>query len=119
LLTIVIFGAGCGLTLIGFSKVLRWLLTRLPSETLALLCGLMVGALPKLWPFQKDMTPDVEKWKLKEFRPVWPTTIDSQTIAVILVALLGLAAVLIVHWVSHTRAARSFRAAPLTGEAKG
>jgi putative membrane protein len=117
LLTIVIFGAGCGLTLIGFSKILRWLLTRLPSETLALLCGLMVGALPKLWPFQKDMTPEVEKWKLKEFHLDWPHTID-QTIAVILVALLGFAAVMIVHWVSHTRAARSFRAAPLTGEAK-
>ncbi|MEQ8787867.1 MAG: DUF368 domain-containing protein [Pirellulaceae bacterium] len=119
LLTIVIFAAGCGLTLIGFSKVLRWLLSRFHAATMALLCGLMFGALPKLWPFQVDMTPEVEKFKLKRFEPIWPTSFDSHAVTVMLVALSAMAAVLIVHWLTNSRSTRTFRAAPLTSEAKG
>lgn len=119
LITVVVFGAGCGFTLILFSKVLRWLLAHHHESTMALLCGLMFGALYKLWPFQADMTPEVQQWKLKEFRPIWPTALDGHALVVVIVALCALGLVLGVHWLTHGRSGRPFRAATLTGEVQG
>ena len=77
-----VFACGCGISLVAFSKVLRWLLTTWHTRTMAALCGFMIGALPKLWPFQTDLSLDVEKFKHKKFSLDWPTTLDGQTIAV-------------------------------------
>jgi putative membrane protein len=77
LTTIAVFMAGCALGLVTFSKILRWLLARHESITLALLGGFMLGSLRKIWPFQRDLTPHVEKLKLKQFANVWPDPIDG------------------------------------------
>ena len=47
-----LFCAGCVLGLLLFSKLLHWLMTRFRETLLALLTGFMLGALPKLWPWQ-------------------------------------------------------------------
>lgn len=65
--TIVLFCAGCGIGLLAFSKLLRWLLARHESDTMAILAGFMVGSLRKIWPFQRDLTPEVHELKLKRF----------------------------------------------------
>ena len=65
--TVAVFGAGCVVGLIAFAKFLRWLLKEYGSQTMALLCGLMTGSLYKIWPFQRDATPEVEKFKEKVF----------------------------------------------------
>ena len=66
-LTVFVFAAGCAIGLISFSKVLRWLLARHESQTMGVLCGFMLGSLWKIWPFQRDLTPGEEKFKLKQF----------------------------------------------------
>jgi len=38
--------------IMGFSRVLSWVLSRYHSATLALLTGFMVGALIKVWPWK-------------------------------------------------------------------
>jgi putative membrane protein len=120
LLTIAVFGTGCAVTLVCFSKVLRWLLVRWQSPTMALLCGLMFGSLPKLWPFQYDATPAIENWKDKEFERYWPTAVNAQVISVLLVVLASTAVVLAVHWLSHGRANRPLSSShKLCEEAKG
>lgn len=94
-LTIVlVFGAGCAIGLIAFSKVLRWLLARHEAPTMAILCGFMIGALRKIWPFQTDLTPEVEKVKHKMFENTWPEAIDGHVIACLAIATVGLLAVL-------------------------
>ncbi len=45
------FGLGAGLGLVAFSRVIAWLLHRWERGTILILAGLMVGALPKVWPF--------------------------------------------------------------------
>ena len=72
LLIVVVFGSGCLTGLLSFSKLLRWLLQHHGAVTMALLCGFMIGALRKLWPFQNDLTPSEEELKLKEFQVYWP-----------------------------------------------
>lgn len=52
LVVIAVFGAGCAIGLLSFSRVLQWLLTHKRNPTLAALCGLMVGSLRKIWPFE-------------------------------------------------------------------
>ncbi len=92
---VVVFGTGCALGLIAFSKVLRWLLARHEAPTMAVLCGFMVGALRKIWPFQTDLTPEIEKVKHKLYANAWPEVFDSHVMACLAIAAVGLAAVLL------------------------
>ncbi|WP_445426279.1 DUF368 domain-containing protein [Alishewanella sp. HL-SH06] len=47
-----LFASGCVLGLLSFSHVLKWLLQRYHDATLALLTGVVVGAMYRLWPWQ-------------------------------------------------------------------
>lgn len=89
LVTIAVFGTACLVSLVLFSKILRWLLTRHYATTMSLLCGFMFGALRKLWPFQNDLTPEIEKFKEKSFEVFVPQQIDNQTVAVCAAALIA------------------------------
>lgn len=52
------FGAGCAIGLLSFSRLLRWLLARFHDPTVAILTGLMIGSLRKVWPWQLPVTQD-------------------------------------------------------------
>jgi putative membrane protein len=95
LITLVVFATGCAVSLVGFSKVLRWLLANYHALTMATLCGFMFGALRKLWPFQQDLTPHIEKVKHKHFEVIWPETFDSHVAAVLVTVVLAMAFVFI------------------------
>lgn len=73
LTTLIVFSLGCLTGLLVFSRVLKRLLTTFHDETIAVLCGLMLGSLYRLWPFQKDLTPDVMELKHKLFEHIWPS----------------------------------------------
>ena len=96
LLTVAVFSAGCLLGLLLFSRVLRWFLRRYWSETMAVLCGFMLGSLYRIWPLQIDTTPEVEKFKQKIFQPVWPDTWTSEVAWCLVAAVISLAAVLLI-----------------------
>jgi len=93
LTTVAIFGAGCATGLLAFSKVLRWLLASHQSPTMAILCGFMIGALVKIWPFQSDLTPDETKLKHKVFEPFVPEQIDTKVCLVVVICAATLGAV--------------------------
>ncbi|MAX36721.1 DUF368 domain-containing protein [Gimesia sp.] len=84
LLTVFVFVMGCLIGLILFSKVLRWLLHNYHTLTMAVLCGLMVGSLRRIWPFKVDVTPytadqtpEMVSFKHRIYENVWPTTFDG------------------------------------------
>ncbi len=52
LVRIAAFGAGAIIGLLGFSRVLRWLLSRHRGPTLAILTGFLLGSLNALWPWK-------------------------------------------------------------------
>ena len=99
IVTTIVFGAGCLISLILFSKVLRWLLSSHHATTMALLCGFMVGALRKLWPFQDDQTL-AKPFKEKVFEAYLPTTV-SEAVAPIIAILLAAAFVFAVHYLAQ------------------
>jgi hypothetical protein len=76
---------------VSFSKVLRWLLSHYQPQTMAALCGFMVGALRRIWPFQLDTTPDVEKLEEKVFENYWPQTLSSEVLSCVAIAVVAAA----------------------------
>jgi len=107
LLIVIVFASGCLIGLLTFSKILRRLLEQRFATTMSLLCGLMVGSLFKLWPYQADTTPDVEEFKLKVFQPSMPEKLDGTFLALILTAVIAAVFVLTAHRVAHRVSARS------------
>jgi putative membrane protein len=62
LLSIAYIGIGAVVGLILFSQVLGWLFAKYHDRTVALLTGLMIGSLRKIWPWKVEDTnilPDI------------------------------------------------------------
>lgn len=53
---LLIFLTGCVIGLLSFSHVLSWLLRRYRDVTLTFLTGLMLGTLPKIWPWKETLS---------------------------------------------------------------
>jgi putative membrane protein len=49
---IAVFGCGCSIGILAFSHLLNWALRRWHAPTIAMLTGLMVGSLNKVWPWK-------------------------------------------------------------------
>jgi putative membrane protein len=49
-----LFASGCIIGLLSFSRLLNWLLKHFHDATLALLTGVVVGALYRIWPWQHN-----------------------------------------------------------------
>lgn len=98
LATVAVFLAGCVVGLTLFSRVLKWLLKHAHESTLAVLCGFMFGALPKLWPFQIDTTPEIEKFKHKVFVLDLQPAIDFRFACVVAVGVVAIAVIFAVQW---------------------
>lgn len=102
LMTLVVFAAGCTVGLIGFSKILRWLLARHESITMATLCGLMAGSLRRIWPFQTDTAPDAP-FKEKVYENHWPTSFDGQVLTSIGIAVVAVLVVVAIDALARRR----------------
>lgn len=46
-----VFGAGCAIGILAFTKFLRWLLSKYEKQTLLALIGFVIGSLIKVWPW--------------------------------------------------------------------
>jgi putative membrane protein len=95
LITLGVFALGCGVGLVLFSKFLRWLLARWKAETISLLCGFMIGSLYRIWPFQRDLTSEVDKIQFKRFQPFWPSELNSEVIICLVIAISAMVVVLV------------------------
>ncbi|APZ96970.1 DUF368 domain-containing protein [Fuerstiella marisgermanici] len=95
-----VFAAGCLTGLLGFSRVLRWLLLKYHDATMAVLCGFMLGSLYKLWPFQADTTKDVVKFKHKVFEHFVPREFSIDVVLAIVLCLAGIGVVLLLDMVA-------------------
>ncbi|PHJ41615.1 DUF368 domain-containing protein [Vibrio sp. PID17_43] len=51
-----LFLTGCVIGLLSFSHLLSWLLRKFRDFTLMFLTGLMIGTLPKIWPWKETLT---------------------------------------------------------------
>ncbi|OHB66772.1 MAG: hypothetical protein A2V70_13130 [Planctomycetes bacterium RBG_13_63_9] len=94
-LTLVVFACGCAVGLLTFSKFLRWLLARYHGETLAVLCGFMIGSLRRIWPY-KAIPLSGEKIDIttSQLDNVLPQTVDGRVLASVALAVAAVVLVL-------------------------
>lgn len=104
LVALAIFGCGCLVGILSFAKFLRWLLKTYSGGTMAFLCGLMIGALPRVFPYQRDLDPSIVEFKDKKFSPMLPEAFDGTMVALIGIAVVAAALVLIAHRFSGQQA---------------
>jgi len=114
LMLLVSFAAGCGIGIVVFSHLLSRLLARYQNETLAVLTGVMLGSLGKIWPWRHvssyQIRPDGSQTPLVE-TPVLPNVYVDLTGAnadiglAIAGFLLGAVAVLGLHLLARETAA--------------
>ena len=95
---VVIFAAGCGVGLLMFSRVLNWLLARYQAVTLALLSGLMIGSLRRIWPFQEYVKAKIgKKIVVKSYTNFWPSTWSGEYILAVVLVFVGVLLVYSMH----------------------
>ncbi len=87
--------AGIAVGILLFSRVLSWLLRHFHSPVMAVLMGLMLGSLRRIWPF-KDEAADVGVNRL-------PAVMDSSVIATLSTFLVGLGVVLLLDYLGRRK----------------
>jgi putative membrane protein len=103
---IAVFMAGCIIGLLGFSRFLTWILKNYHSATVALLAGLMLGSLNKVWPWREvlEYVTSNQGTQVPVFdRSVWPwnyltvTGKDPQVFQAIFMMALGVFIVVLIE----------------------
>lgn len=89
---VAVIGLGIIIGLKLFSRILSWLFTHKKQETLCLLIGFMIGALPKIWPWKT-----LQYIHGKEvFSNVSPLTYEGETLFLPAVLLMGLGVLMLI-----------------------
>ena len=105
---IVPFGIGVVLGLMAFSRLLAWLLRMWQRVTLLAICGVLIGSLWIVWPFQERRFEIVRgKRRLMESEPVWPASADEATLGAFALMAAGLALVAVLHRLGRRHGASS------------
>jgi putative membrane protein len=98
LLIIVVFCLGCLIGLLGFARLLNYLLKNFRPLTLAFLTGLMVGSVKKIWPWKEIIQTKIIYGKPQIIwgANIMPETFNSQVWVALGLAIAGFIAVLII-----------------------
>ena len=100
------FAIGVIAGLMAFSRVLAWLLREWYRVTLLAICGLLIGSLWVVWPFQERRFEMVHgDRRLISSDPVWPSTADDNTLGAFALMATGLALVAAIHHLARPRGA--------------
>lgn len=99
MLIIAVFGCGCVCGLLGFSKFLSYLLSRYHNATMALLTGLMLGSLRKIWPWKETIDSIVIRGKthILSTTNIIPPQIDGEFYLALTLSLMGFAFVIVLQ----------------------
>ncbi len=94
------FGIVTGVIL--FSRVLSYLLKRFYQQTILFIAGILIASLYVIWPFQTRVYEVVRhKERLVSSVPYIPDAFSNQILYSLIMALVGLAAVIILDHISE------------------
>jgi putative membrane protein len=106
LITLILVAGGAGVGLMAFSRLLNWLLKNHHDPTIAILIGLMLGALRKIWPWKKTLenTTDAYGNIMPPIQAnVFPSTWNSEVAVALCLMLGGLFVVLFLNFMARER----------------
>ncbi len=84
-----VFGAGCVVGLLCFSRLLRFLFQTRPGATLSVLFGLMLGSVVRLWPFRQITEMEVSGVVIENDQATMPAQWGTDELLVLLVAVVA------------------------------
>jgi putative membrane protein len=104
-LIIAVFGCGCAIGLLGFSRVLSYLLQRFHNLTIAFLTGLMTGSILKIWPWKEVLETRMIRGKA---HVIWgsnvvPESMGAEVVFAVVLAIIGFMAVLLIEALSRKK----------------
>ena len=99
IIVILVFCLGCVIGLVGFSRVLNYLLAKFHNLTLAFLAGLITGSLMKIWPWKQVIETQVIRGKAHVIwgRPIMPDALDGEVCLAIMLMILGFLGILVIE----------------------
>ena len=105
ILILFIFACGCLVGIMGFSRILRWILNRWHKGTLAFLTGMMLGSLRRIWPYKVILEQELIGDKVVVIREaaVFPWQIDGNYIMSFLFIFIGGILILVLDKVSKNK----------------
>ena len=104
IIIITVFCAGCFCGLLGFSRILNYLLSKWYVLTLAFLTGLMAGSLRKIWPWKEVLETRIIRDKLHVLREqnILPDFATVDFFLAVALMITGFILILILDKVSQT-----------------
>ena len=105
ILIIIVFCLGCLIGLLSFSRLLNYLLTRFHALTLAFLTGLMIGAMPKIWPWKQVLAIEIIRGQrhITWGANIIPDTLNKEVWLAIGLVIIGFVAVMIIERLARTQ----------------
>ncbi|MCP5498913.1 MAG: DUF368 domain-containing protein [Leptospiraceae bacterium] len=96
ILIIITFGSGALIGILAFSRLLNYLLKNYHNLTIAILTGLMLGSLRKVWPWKEILETKLIRGKIHVLREanILPVSYDSTFLLAIFLILIGFILVL-------------------------
>ena len=99
--TLSIFALGCILGLSFFSRFLSWLLNKHYPVTIAVLAGIMLGSIKKLWPWKETLLTRINSHGIEiplVEKNVLPLNFDTSILFALLFCAIGISIVLYIHF---------------------
>ncbi len=110
-ITLFFVAAGAAVGIISFAQILGWLFKRYHDITVAILTGLMVGSLRKIWPWKETVAFILDRHGEPiptEQINVLPSTWTSEVTFALILAIIGFAVVLVLDfWASRKEKAHA------------
>lgn len=111
LASIGLFGIGAAVGLVSFAQVLSWLFRRYHDLTIAVLTGLMIGSLRKVWPWKETLETMIDRHgveaPLVERNIIPPLMLNqafnAEILYALVAALIGVALVVFVERIANRR----------------
>ena len=96
---ILLFASGCVVGIMGFSRILKFFLNNYRDATMALLTGVMIGAMRKVWPWKEVLEEKVIRGKVHVLQEqnILPLQFDTQVMFALILMLFGIAFVLLLE----------------------
>jgi putative membrane protein len=102
---IIVFCLGCLIGLLSFSRLLNYFLKNFHNLTMAFLTGLMIGAMPKIWPWKQILATEIIRGKthVTYGSNIVPGSINSEVWAAIGLAIIGFVAVMVIERLAKSK----------------
>ena len=102
---IIVFCLGCFIGLLSFSRLLNYFLNNFHNLTMAFLTGLMIGAMPKIWPWKQILATEIIRGKphITWGANIIPETMNTEVWMAIGLAISGFVTVMVIERLARSK----------------